>query len=107
MLLLQNHLAIKCHAYLLCFPVGSAIAQHQDPAQEGWYFRLNIIIKKSQSGGELICEKGIINLPRVKRFRPDLYLHEVSSQSTRCAKCWMVTEVKVEKIIFKFLVLIK
>ena len=78
MLLLQNHLAIKCDAYFLRFPVGSKIPQHRDPVQKGKHFRLNIIIKKSQAGGEFICEHNIINLPRIKLFRPDLYRHEVT-----------------------------
>ena len=78
MLLLQNHLGLKCDAYFLRFPVGSMIPSHQDPVQQGRYFRLNIIIKKSKAGGEFICEQNIINLSRIKLFRPDLYRYEVT-----------------------------
>lgn len=78
MLLLQNHLGLKCDAYFLRFPVGSMIPPHQDQVQQGQHFRLNIIIKKSKAGGEFISERSIIDLPRVKLFRPDLYRHEVT-----------------------------
>ncbi|BCU65993.1 hypothetical protein F941_00352 [Acinetobacter bouvetii DSM 14964 = CIP 107468] len=78
MLIIYNKLGVECDAYLLRFLVGSMIPQHQDPVQKGRHFRLNIIIKKSQSGGEFICERDIINLPRIKLFRPDLYRHEVT-----------------------------
>ena len=78
MLLLQNSFRIKCDAYFLRFPMGSKISPHKDTVQKGRHFRLNIIIQKSQSGGEFVCEQSIINLPRVKLFRPDLYQHVVT-----------------------------
>ncbi|WP_180007122.1 MULTISPECIES: 2OG-Fe(II) oxygenase [unclassified Acinetobacter] len=85
MLLLQNHLGLKCDAYFLRFPVGSMIPPRQDSVQYGQHFRLNIVIKKSKAGGEFICERSIIDLPRVKLFRPDLYRHEVTEvQGSSC-----------------------
>lgn len=85
MLLLQNHLGLKCDAYFLRFPVGSMIPPRQDSVQYGQHFRLNIVIKKSKADGEFICERSIIDLPRVKLFRPDLYRHEVTEvQGSSC-----------------------
>lgn len=78
MLLLHNQLGIEFDAYLLRFPVGSSIAPHRDVVASGRHFRLNLILKKSQAGGEFVCEQPIINLPRLKLFRSDLSEHAVT-----------------------------
>lgn len=39
---------------------------------------MNIIIKRARAGGEFICENTIINHPRLKYFRPDIYEHAVT-----------------------------
>lgn len=78
MLLAYNKIGIEFDAYILRFPIGSEIPQHRDLVRHGRHFRLNIILKKSQAGGEFICEKHILNWPRVKLFRSDLYQHAVT-----------------------------
>ncbi len=40
MLLLQNHLGLKCDAYFLRFPVGSMIPPRQDSVQYGQHFQV-------------------------------------------------------------------
>lgn len=65
--------------YLLKFPEGTEIPEHTDKVDVGFrHYRFNIILKKSPEGGEFISEKNIIDLPRVKFFRPDLYNHSVT-----------------------------
>lgn len=79
MLLAQCCRFFKFDLYLLNFPEGSVIPEHTDLVMEGYrHFRLNIILKRSQSGGEFKAERHIINWDRLKFFRPDLYRHSVS-----------------------------
>ena len=78
-LLAQNDKIIPFDCYLLRFPEGVSIPPHKDKVQRGKHYRLNMILKKSKSGGEFLAEKSIINLPRIKLFRPDLYTHEVTT----------------------------
>lgn len=78
MLLITSPLPIPFDSYLIRYPVGSFIPTHTDPVSDKRHFRLNIVLKPSQSGGEFICEKSIIDLPRIKLFRPDKYAHAVT-----------------------------
>lgn len=78
LLIAQNHKFIPFDCYLLHFPSGVNIPPHKDQVQSGRHFRLNIILKKSKSGGEFLAEKSILNFDRIKLFRPDLYTHEVT-----------------------------
>lgn len=65
--------------YLLKFPEGASIPEHIDPVQSGYnHYRLNIILKKSLSGGEFLSETHILNFKRVKLFRPDISKHSVT-----------------------------
>lgn len=80
MLLLVNHFWIPFDFYFLKFEEGSCIPEHTDPVKLGYkHYRLNIIVKKSKSGGEFISEKNILNFSRIKFFRPDLYKHSVTT----------------------------
>jgi hypothetical protein len=65
-----------CH--LLKYPTGSEIKPHVDEVDGKKHYRLNIVLRKAKVGGVFSCEKSIINFPRVKLFRPDLYEHSVS-----------------------------
>ena len=78
MLLIYNKIGVEFDAYLLRFPMGAEIPPHRDQVTSGRHFRLNIILKKSRSGGEFICEKSLVNLPRIKLFRSDLYENAVT-----------------------------
>lgn len=64
--------------YLLKFTEGSEIKTHVDEVSKGKHFRLNIILKKAVHGGEFLCDDAIIELGRVKLFRPDISLHRVT-----------------------------
>lgn len=69
---------IKFDAYLLRFPEGSEVPAHRDTVKEGKHYRLNLIVKKAQQGGEFICNDAIYSSSRIKLFRPDLCEHQVS-----------------------------
>lgn len=65
--------------YLIKFGEGSFIPPHIDPVEDGLrHYRLNIILKKPVSGGQFNVPKAIINLPRLKFFRPDVHQHSVT-----------------------------
>lgn len=64
--------------YLIRYPEGSEIAPHTDPVYVGRHYRLNVIVKKSQSGGEFICKTPIFETARIKLFRPDDCEHSVT-----------------------------
>jgi hypothetical protein len=78
MLLLWGKFPVPFDWYLLRFPTGSEIPPHVDAVQKGRHFRLNIILRKAQKGGEFQCPDPIWNRPRIKLFRPDLSLHSVT-----------------------------
>lgn len=79
MLLLTGHFPLPFDFYFLKFEEGSSIPEHIDPAKSGYkHYRMNIILKKSISGGEFISEKNILDFQRLKFFRPDLYKHSVT-----------------------------
>lgn len=67
--------------HYLLIPEGCSIPLHRDPlppGEDGEHFRLNIVLKQPEQGGEFICESPIFNLPRIKFFRPDIDTHGVS-----------------------------
>ena len=81
MLLATCFLPIPFDLYLLKFPTGSSISAHVDKVSWGRHFRLNIVVKKAIEGGEFKVARvpgTYINTARVKFFRPDRVLHEVS-----------------------------
>jgi len=69
---------LRFDSYILKFPDKSYIDDHKDPVEKGIHVRINIVIKKPSAGGVFACEKTILNLPRLKIFRPDKYNHSVS-----------------------------
>lgn len=77
--LLESMWPLPFDLYLIKFPEGSKIPEHIDAVDEGFrHYRLNIILKKSQSGGEFLSETSIIDWPRVKFFRPDISKQSVT-----------------------------
>lgn len=78
LLLFKSNLLFKCDLYLLSFSKGSEIKPHVDKVDFGNHYRLNIVFKKPQIGGDFICNKTIVNMKRIILFRPDLYEHSVS-----------------------------
>lgn len=69
---------IKFDTYLLKFPQGSEIAPHTDKVGSGKHYRLNIVLKKADLGGEFICSNPIFETKRVKLLSPDVSEHQVS-----------------------------
>lgn len=78
MLLLTGLFPIAFDMYLIRYRVGSHIPPHTDKVEKGRHYRMNIILKQSKVGGDFVCKNNIINLPRIKLFRPDLYEHSVT-----------------------------
>lgn len=64
--------------YLLRFREGDEIPPHVDQVKSGAHYRLNLILKRSESGGEFCCRDPIFESARVKYFRSDLSEHSVS-----------------------------
>lgn len=78
MLLLTGYLPLPFDMYLIRYRVGSYIPPHTDKVEKGRHYRMNIILKQSKIGGDFVCKHNIIDLPRIKIFRPDLYEHSVT-----------------------------
>ena len=78
MLLCGAYWPIKFDTYLIKFPVGSEIKPHTDKVNSGKHFRLNIVLKRAQLGGEFICENTLFQSKRIKLFRPDITEHAVT-----------------------------
>jgi hypothetical protein len=53
-----NPFIIPFDCYLLRVPEGTQIPPHRDPVTAGRHYRLNIIVKRSPSGGEFVCAFG-------------------------------------------------
>lgn len=65
--------------YLLKFTEGSSIKSHVDPVPGYKHYRLNILLKNAEDGGDFVCDSPLIlNTKRVKFFRSDLVLHSVT-----------------------------
>jgi len=79
MLIATSKFPIPWDFYILKYPINSAIGEHVDPVTDRAHYRLNIIVKKPKKGGQFFCEKCIINTPRIKLFRPDLYKHSLTT----------------------------
>lgn len=78
MLLLWGIFPLPFDIYLIRYRVGSHIPPHTDKVGKGRHYRMNIILKQSKVGGDFVCSNHIINCPRIKLFRPDLYEHSVT-----------------------------
>ncbi|WP_394202306.1 hypothetical protein [Marinagarivorans algicola] len=66
---------IKFDIYFLRFPEGSEIKPHTDKVISGQHYRLNIVIKDADIGGDFICSNAIFESARIKLFRPDISEH--------------------------------
>lgn len=64
--------------YILIFREGQEIPPHVDKVDRGEHYRLNIVLKASESGGEFICRSPIFENRRIKYFRSDISEHAVS-----------------------------
>ncbi len=78
LLLAANPFLIPFDCYLLRFPDGTEIPPHRDPVTGGRHYRLNIVVKRSRSGGEFVCSDPIFETRRIKLFRSDVSTHSVT-----------------------------
>ena len=78
MLLATLRWPFKFDLYLLKFPEGCKIKAHRDEVKFGKHYRINVILKRAKEGGKFHCEKLIFDSSRIKIFRPDENLHEVT-----------------------------
>ncbi|AOT07681.1 hypothetical protein [Pseudoalteromonas luteoviolacea] len=78
MLVMGAYWAIKFDVYLLKFPEGSEVPEHIDEVSSGRHFRLNLVLKKANKGGEFICQSPLYESNRIKFFRPDCCVHAVT-----------------------------
>ena len=78
MLLLAGLWPLPFDSYLIRYPEGSEIPPHTDPVKAGRHYRLNLVLKSPESGGEFICAKPIFATKRIKLFRPDACEHSVT-----------------------------
>jgi hypothetical protein len=78
MLLLTARWPLAFDSYLIRYPEGSEIPPHIDPVTAGRHYRLNVILKTPQRGGEFVCATPIFATRRIKLFRPDTCEHSVT-----------------------------
>ena len=64
--------------YLIRYREGSLISYHTDPVDKKKHFRLNVIVKRAERGGEFYCERAILVSKRIILFRPDISIHAVA-----------------------------
>lgn len=76
-LLCEAKWPIPFDVYLLRYNVGGHVPEHIDPVDTGKHFRLNIILKQAEEGGDFICPDAIYTSKWINLFRPDEALHEV------------------------------
>jgi len=70
--------------YILRFNEGQEIPSHVDQVETGEHYRLNIILKEAEAGGEFICRTPIYENTRIKYFRSDISEHAVSKVTKGC-----------------------
>jgi len=78
MLLARALWPLPFDCYLLRFPPQSEILPHTDKVKDGKHYRLNIVLKTAQSGGDFICNDILFETKRIKLFRPDVTCHQVT-----------------------------
>ena len=80
MLLATSPFPLGWDLYLIKFPSGSYISDHQDPVKDGRHHRLNITLWRPMKGGDFLCEPEglVLTFGRVVLFRPDVATHSVT-----------------------------
>lgn len=78
MFLFGSHYWFKFDLYLLRFKQGSYISPHTDKVRQGKHYRLNIVLKQADEGGEFHCAAPLYETKRIKLFRPDICEHSVT-----------------------------
>lgn len=78
LLLAASPWPIPFDLHLLRFREGSAIPPHRDPTTRGRHVRVNLVLVPARRGGHFVCERTLLDTPRVKVFRSDLAEHAVT-----------------------------
>ena len=78
MQLLTARWPLPFDSYLIRYPGDSEIPPHTDPVKAGRHYRLNLVPKSPESGGEFVCATPIYASKRIKLFRPDACEHSVT-----------------------------
>lgn len=63
--------------HLLHMPKGSCIKEHTDPFPGYKMYRVNIVLKEPEVGGQFVCPGAMADWRRIKIFRPDTMPHKV------------------------------
>ncbi|WNA16101.1 2OG-Fe(II) oxyGenease [Xanthomonas phage XaC1] len=66
--------------YLFKYNEGSFIPKHKDPSFGMRHYRLNLVLKKPDKGGEFICNNKIFSIfnDRIMLFRADTEYHKIT-----------------------------
>ena len=64
--------------YLLKYPTGAYLNTHTDSVEKRRHFRINILLKKANNGGNFYAENVIVHLKRLLFFRPDRAKHGIT-----------------------------
>jgi hypothetical protein len=70
--------ALFFDSYVLRFDEGSYIPEHVDIVDGFNHFRLNVILRNADEGGEFRCDNVLSIFGRVHLFRPDIEKHLVT-----------------------------
>lgn len=84
MLIANARWPLRFDVYVLRFPQGCHVPEHRDEVRDGRHYRLNLVLKRAQSGGEFHCADPIFETTRIKFFRPDVSLHSVTKIELGC-----------------------
>lgn len=64
--------------YIIRYNQGAYIPPHIDIIESGKHYRLNVVLKNADIGGEFVCKNPIYETSRIKLFRPDISEHSVT-----------------------------
>lgn len=78
MLLATARFPLPFDLYLLRYPTGSSVPPHVDAVDGRRHFRLNVVLREAEVGGEFSCRSAILQTRPIKLFRPDVAEHSVS-----------------------------
>lgn len=78
-LLWLSHAPVQLDAYLFGYQTGDYVPPHvHTVGADRREYRLNIVLRSADEGGEFVCENQIFETRRIKFFRADLSEHSVT-----------------------------
>lgn len=78
LLLATGPLPVPFDCYLLRFPPGTEVPPHRDALETGRHYRLNVVLRGAERGGEFVCSDPLFASRHIKLFRPDRSVHAVT-----------------------------